>query len=245
LIVRVVLSTLLLLCVALMVVSLRPQDASAGAALGYGETTFEELGWAEDATLRLSGDRSAVVQLNLPRDAAQGQRTWYALRILGRWEGVPSPRIDVSFDAKWNGAPVNTVLVRRPTWSTRLSEDWVEFQTVDLVNGGSRGLAQRGRFAIRSTNYPTFGSVRPGANVLSLELSSIGESGADGSVVISRRSSVLVSNVGPAQLAFSGGGEIHGSELRVDLSGRNSGISTPPVRSWWSRIIRAADVTVG
>lgn len=208
----------------------RPQGAVARRTVGYGETTLEELGLTEDVTLRLSGSRTAAVQIELPSNASQGQRMWYALRIVSRWEGVPSARVDVSFDAKWNGAPAYSILLRQPAWPTRLSEDWAEFQIVDLVNGGSRELAKGGRFGIRSTNYPTFSSVRPGTNVLSLELSSLGESVGDVSVVVSRSSSVLASNVGPAHLAFEGHAEIDGTRMHVDVSGRNSGISTPPVR---------------
>lgn len=205
-------------------------SGSAAQPLGYGETTFADLGWSENATLSLAGSRTAEVRFELPPDARQGETSWYALRLGVRWSGVPSPTIEVSLDAKWNGVPAHTVLVRRPPWAPSFGNGWAEFQTVDLVSGGSRGLAADGRFDFRSSNYPTFASVRPGWNVLSLELSSLGQSDADVTVVVGRSSSILVSNVGPAQLAFDGRGELRDRELLVKVSGRNSGISTPPVR---------------
>jgi hypothetical protein len=207
----------------------------AGRADGYapGEYPFASLGWGEDVILDAARPEAEVV-VALPNDAQQGGKLWYGVRMEYEWLGRPSQNESVQLDTVWNDQSAHALLVKTPAWAKDWLEDqeWIDWQTVDVVNGGSRGLVLGQQFSIKSSNFAPFASVKGGENRIRVRLSTLsGQVPERISVRVSRSSAVVVSRLGPAALEFRAHAQLHDRALTVRVQGENRGIASPPVQA--------------
>jgi hypothetical protein len=185
---------------------------AAAALLGWWRTDSAYAGtehWVAHAgsnvALRLGGGgASHATQYRLPSGASQGPDHWYLLRLhaIVRFDGRSrSGRVYLGAGSDGRaGALVDVRLARRSRQGGRCPVR-VRWSTIDLVQGNHGATVCGRRANIEMRNYLQYRGVRPGRNRLNVSVSSY-DHGIAGEVRVLGDSGVLVTDAGPARLAF-------------------------------------------
>jgi hypothetical protein len=132
----------------------------------------------------------------------------------------------------WNEFLVYKLIVRRPAWalsSQWLNEPRLEWQIVDVVNGGSMGLVIGETFSLRSSNFATLQAVSGGRNLLRVAMTN-SEGDLEGSrVVVSSDSQVFESSLGPSTIVVDGHGSVDGGIVAISAKLRNMGMTSQEI----------------
>ena len=212
----------------LVLLSLLPVGAIASSPTASPYSwTFEELGWTEDVVVTASSP--AVVSLELPPEARQGDSLWHGLELAFQLEGSPGEVDDfVSLGASWNGKAVYQFKTKR------VAAPRYRWSMVDMIGGSKWGHELTDTISVRSSNIAQLEAVRGGRNDLNISLRLSGASNKDVRAVISRSSRVFATAWRPPEIHGSTEGDVTGQvlDLRADI--QNLGWGAPQL---WASVV--------
>jgi len=154
----------------------------------------------------------AEVQFVLPRDAKQGDATWYLLHLHFRLRlrqsgesaaGTDSGSSFAVVSADVNGRTGAQMSFRPVTWGPEWLEGTrsaVKWETVDLLHGSNVGIVDGRTVELQYANFVQRAAVRPGASVLTFRVEEFGLGGWVEGLEILPDSSVIEIRYGPPQI---------------------------------------------
>jgi hypothetical protein len=165
-------------------------------------TTLQELGYTAPEYEGLSGQRRTKglgFAYRLPHDAFQGPTVWWLVDLRYEIEFAGRTSTGKAFVlGLTNGYAATQDRFRVRRNGSRLA---IRRSTFDLVRGWKESVTSRRLIKVRSRNYLQFSGVRPGRNVLSMEVETYGGVRVR-SVRVSNKSAVVVTRRPPPKLAL-------------------------------------------